>query len=1027
MSKQVQISNTRRSNFSESSLQEATEVRSVTEHRGQKGKKGTSFRAFMLHAVHDDGLYAEIENARALLDKGGLVLSQDNNAVVSPFIEMFQADLSRVTVYIKSEQESQELSAKAFLSNIDTIVSKSGGDISKTLRLQAEDLVKANVGLERFITRNQAVLQDIATYANEVLGTSCVTKLQRLLQRRFTMVPWKGPNSALVVVLSDIYEVIRAAEQPSQQADDQEQWEAPSSFERSTTKYWVEDDKLTDLLLTSVREVPLLVYGRSGRLTTKAECKHSEGDKLWDSLATPISSVYFDSPNMTMYKERIARHEGAQLFRVRWYGSKPKQDELVFLELKTHHEKWINTKSVKERVNVREKDMAKFLARAEWTLQDAEPIVLAASPKLTGEALNKATNLLLTMHQLVLEQDLRPCVRSVYVRAAFQFPKNNDIRLTIDRNITLIDETSTPEGEWCIPDDAIVEASMVSRAPYPVFEVKLAGSEMPEAIHQLVDDGVIREVAKFSKFLTGAAAFNADKIETLPYWAEYPIFAEMFSMPVKGIRTDDSASKQVLPRRSNSAIARKPEPESRRIEGTSKKECISSSADLLLGTKDKRFNQNQRTVSFGWPRSEPKRRIAPKKPARVEPKSYFANERTFIQWISAALLLITISAILIEKGDDDGILAATGMALTIGAGFVVVYATFVYFRRLRLLSKGASYGYVDHLGPVVLAAAVLSGVLVLLFYLTSPSSSGNSGSMPLLRAESGLCYQHSNKGIPALLYQPSDLVIDNDRDMLLVPSLQRIVGHFREEPNSNAVTLVEIPDADLEGLTYAGDRLFALSEMGGRNTSSLIELEWRSVNERLQVVQRWDLEGFTQGGEGITYVPDDKGPEGLYIEGGGSIGVYDVPPRVGDSVADGTPTLRRRESLNNNILKNGLEDGKIAGQYYFEGVLYILHDNDRKVRGWDVETASLLSEFTLPNVGASSNKQWEGFAVERNTGNQRLGTGNQRLGSGLKGGGSSTSLIVHLALDSPPQVWSFAVEEGDSRGSLIMPACAGAQ
>jgi uncharacterized membrane protein YidH (DUF202 family) len=36
--------------------------------------------------------------------------------------------------------------------------------------------------------------------------------------------------------------------------------------------------------------------------------------------------------------------------------------------------------------------------------------------------------------------------------------------------------------------------------------------------------------------------------------------------------------------------------------------------------------------------------IAAKKPARVEPKSYFANERTFIQWISAGLLLLTLSA-----------------------------------------------------------------------------------------------------------------------------------------------------------------------------------------------------------------------------------------------------------------------------------------------------------------------------------------------------------------------------------------------
>ena len=50
---------------------------------------------------------------------------------------------------------------------------------------------------------------------------------------------------------------------------------------------------------------------------------------------------------MDLYKERIKRSEGAKLFRVRWYGNKPKGDEQIFLELKTHHECWINDKSGK--------------------------------------------------------------------------------------------------------------------------------------------------------------------------------------------------------------------------------------------------------------------------------------------------------------------------------------------------------------------------------------------------------------------------------------------------------------------------------------------------------------------------------------------------------------------------------------------------------------------------------------------------------------------------------------------------------
>lgn len=87
------------------------------------------------------------------------------------------------------------------------------------------------------------------------------------------------------------------------------------------------------------------------------------GAGLWSSaFATPITSVYFDGPDMGMYAERLKRSEGARLFRIRWYGpNRPQGEETVFLELKTHHESWIGDASVKERVAIREEDVARLL------------------------------------------------------------------------------------------------------------------------------------------------------------------------------------------------------------------------------------------------------------------------------------------------------------------------------------------------------------------------------------------------------------------------------------------------------------------------------------------------------------------------------------------------------------------------------------------------------------------------------------------------------------------------------------------
>ncbi len=57
------------------------------------------------------------------------------------------------------------------------------------------------------------------------------------------------------------------------------------------------------------------------------------------------------------YHSRIQLIEGAQLFRVRWYGGKRDDEESlpvpkghqVFLERKTHHESWVGEESTKER------------------------------------------------------------------------------------------------------------------------------------------------------------------------------------------------------------------------------------------------------------------------------------------------------------------------------------------------------------------------------------------------------------------------------------------------------------------------------------------------------------------------------------------------------------------------------------------------------------------------------------------------------------------------------------------------------
>lgn len=119
----------------------------------------------------------------------------------------------------------------------------------------------------------------------------------------------------------------------------------------------------------------------------------------------------------------------------------PQGDEILFLELKTHHESWISDKSIKQRISLRERDMAILLARdgSEWDKEFIENLLHLAMPTMQGNDLREAAGLLYQIRKLIIEKDLRPCVRTHYRRMAFQSNDSNARRLTIDRDIMVSD------------------------------------------------------------------------------------------------------------------------------------------------------------------------------------------------------------------------------------------------------------------------------------------------------------------------------------------------------------------------------------------------------------------------------------------------------------------------------------------------------------------------------------------------------------------------------------------------------------
>ncbi|KAI6108019.1 SPX-domain-containing protein [Pisolithus sp. B1] len=99
-------------------------------------------------------------------------------------------------------------------------------------------------------------------------------------------------------------------------------------------------------------------------------------------------------------------------------------------------------------------------------------------------------------------------------------------------------------------------------------------------------------------------------------------------------------------------------------------------------------------------------------PVRVEPKVYFANERTFLKWLHFAILIGTIATALlnfIPSEDTKGLVSAA--FFTLAALLAIAYSAVVFlFRALRLRARSAEGLYYDKYGPTILCLVLFMAI-----------------------------------------------------------------------------------------------------------------------------------------------------------------------------------------------------------------------------------------------------------------------------------------------------------------------------
>jgi hypothetical protein len=192
-----------------------------------------------------------------------------------------------------------------------------------------------------------------------------------------------------------------------------------------------------------------------------------------------------------------------------------------------------------------------------------------------------------------------------------------------------------------------------------------------------------------------------------------------------------------------------------------------------------------------------------------------------------------------------------------------------------------------------------------------------------------------------------------------------------------------------------------------------------ALKNAFSVFDRWKLMGADSseglvfdsnlGGGGTKMLVSAAGATNVDGSTSSNILVFDVPIVSTAIVLDDgydQGSLTPLYQLNAGIFTRGLgSDAKISALAYFEDILYVLHDNARVIRGWDVKTATMVSEWSTPRAGGHYDHQWEGLTLQR---------------------AGDFSIVAHMTLDTPAQIWSFVMEQSLSAGKTILnfPTCA---
>jgi len=626
------------------------------------------------------------------------------------FFSLLDSELIKIEVFTSKRVERIRVGLK----QVGDTLKKVGEEVSG-LKEQVDGIGHDFLILEKYVNLNFTGFHKILKKHDKNLPNKCKSfYVARMHQQGWV----RGDYSDIVVQLSSIYSSLRG-DKTAKENDSSSQ-----AFMRSTTKYWVNTSDISKVKYAVLQHLPVFLQ------------KTATGET--DSQLT--NSVYLDNSSLELYHGRLDKTPGAIAVRLRWYGNG--SPETVFVERKTHRDSWTGEVSVKERFIVSESEIQSIMT-GKYDIE-GEKIKMREKGK-SEEDVEEWLCLVREITSAIDNKILVPTMRTQYMRTAFQIPFDATVRVSLDTNLCMISERGYElEGgkRWHRDPEKPIDNNEIARFPHAVLEIKLEvkeGSQVPEWVEELQNSGMLYEVHKFSKFIHGCATLLPEDVTSVPYWIDdISIRESIIASGASHILTSISEANQSTGEFGRSGAG----PGANQMyphllpHGTSEQkgkgdviaartsgQKVSGNPGDMVGASYQNYGLTYDSDSDSpetscWPSTccVNYETPAPTSIQKVEPKVFFANERTFLHWLHMAVIVSGVASSILAFSKPGSFGEWFGiMLLPISLGFCVYALHTLHWRaeRIRLRVPGR---WDDPMGPTILTCVLICVFTINFFF-----------------------------------------------------------------------------------------------------------------------------------------------------------------------------------------------------------------------------------------------------------------------------------------------------------------------